>query len=711
MRHKLNKRPALTSPWKIGIFVALLLFGMSFWAGYYIINVYDVNLKWLGAGANKWSIDSELFFKEMYPLAAGVILVSVIGYILVASAVRRYKVYLDSGQDYRKMIAVAESIDDLTNPAQIAKLSDYPELQSVLRNYGDRIREISNELDTNEENMRSVDLEMEVESLLRGENIQEALIESKWWGPLFKKIQKQVNGGRRVIKMLKEQNELDRHKFSGAVLAQGKVLEGIGAAGRGIKAMEKAADDLNGFAGKLVDADSASCAADTGGPQADLLKTMVCEMENSLHKLEDSGRVLHQFSEDNNGLALNIALMAARGEISDQDLARVAEKVRGTAESFKRLSGTITSIAQSLLGNFFQLKQNLGGGESGSAGQEFLVAITGLSGEIREKTSLLQLGVSGVEDEVMDVYRLLQGGLKRVAAGKEMGAEDSDEGDPAGEDLDVEGMVSAPEAENDDEMDDSSDLVIEHGKVWKPYGENGLDETIGDPADEGSEDLDFGLKQSGTNMSLESVERPEAEPRDSDPEKWPPEQEAVPGREEAAYELGSALDQIVGPSSPGPSRGAVLPETEEKHSGEVRAQQQPESEAASEQPPAVSGSSSEGASGPPTSATEGDFSRAENETSDPLMEMPGHKWLKIDVEKSVGESERGPVEVEVESADTVAPGRLGEDPEPAARSAVNGESLGTPPAETESESSGQEPVYDLFELGAVEYVEETSLQK
>ena len=139
----MEKKPVLTSPWKIAAFVSLLLVLVSLWVGCYLASCYNVDLKWLKTGATGWGIDSDLFFRQMYPLAAGVILISLFSYFLIVSAVRRYKFYLDSGQDYRKMISLAESIDDLTNPAQIARLSSYPELQGVLRNYGDQIREIS----------------------------------------------------------------------------------------------------------------------------------------------------------------------------------------------------------------------------------------------------------------------------------------------------------------------------------------------------------------------------------------------------------------------------------------------------------------------------------------------------------------------------------------------------------------------------------------
>jgi len=47
------------------------------------------------------------------------------------------------------------------------------------------------------------------------------------------------------------------------------------------------------------------------------------ELKNSLLQLEEGSRILHGFSEENNGLALNIALMAAKGNIDEHELADV----------------------------------------------------------------------------------------------------------------------------------------------------------------------------------------------------------------------------------------------------------------------------------------------------------------------------------------------------------------------------------------------------
>ncbi len=71
------------------------------------------------------------------------------------------------------------------------------------------------------------------------------------------------------------------------------------------------------------------------------------------------------------------------------------------------------------------------------------------------------------------------------------------------------------------------------------------------------------------------------------------------------------------------------------------------------------------------------------------MEMPGHRWLKIDVEKNEPDDDRA-VDVKVESpAPNEAPRRAAE-----------------PEDGTESD-----PIHDLVALGAVEYVEEVEAER
>ncbi|MEE8590245.1 MAG: hypothetical protein V3T35_02885, partial [Spirochaetia bacterium] len=91
MKEKSIKSPVLTSPWKIGVLVALLLLVVGVGAGYYVVETYNIELQWLSGGLGEWEIDSFGFFREVFPLIAGLIIMSIISYFAISSAVRRYR--------------------------------------------------------------------------------------------------------------------------------------------------------------------------------------------------------------------------------------------------------------------------------------------------------------------------------------------------------------------------------------------------------------------------------------------------------------------------------------------------------------------------------------------------------------------------------------------------------------------------------------------
>ena len=207
---------------------------MSAGVACYLMTFYHVRLAWLKTGSGGWGIDSAVFFKEAYPLLAGVVLISLISYFIVASAVRRYKFYLDSGQDYRSMISLAESIDDLTNPAQIARLSSYPELQSVLRSYGDQIREISKDLAQQDRSTNYDELLPEIESLLRGESVEMDATSKGARSAILENVRDHVEAHRAQIEELVKRVESERRSCARAALAYGRVMEAISGAGEGL---------------------------------------------------------------------------------------------------------------------------------------------------------------------------------------------------------------------------------------------------------------------------------------------------------------------------------------------------------------------------------------------------------------------------------------------------------------------------------------------
>jgi len=640
---KSQKKLVLTSPWKIGMLVALLLLVISFGVGVYLVSVYRINLKWLDVGSEQWNFDSFLFFKEMYPLAAGVIIISLFSYFVIASAVRRYKFYLDSGQDYRRMISLAKSIDDLTNPAQIARLSDYTELQDILRNYGDQIREISEELNCKEEEQRSIDLEMEIESLLQGESIQETLVEGKWWAPIFEKLENYVGRNRQLIASIKEESERTRGILGNAALSQGKVIEDVRTASGELLEIIQVLGELNRIATE-PDVPDGEARSGSSENQRNVLKALVKEMDNSLHKLEDGGRVLHEFSEENNGLALNIALMAAKGDVGEHDMAQVAEKVRSTAERFKRLSGTVTSIAQGLLGNCYAMKEKLETGETVSeTGQtQTIVAVTEIASKVGERSKMIQHRLNDLTNELDDVHELIQRGMSKLTATisfdkelKKANASVKETGTEEEISLDSAPGMEPPSGE-------SSDLELEQSREWQG-GEPGIGDDLVSfekPASDG-----FSLDDMSGNVEPVSEDYIAAEGMESSEEV-----KGVKGATDSEeYESGFSVDEQL-----------------ERTSADTK--------------------------------------------EEGWMEMPGHRWIKIDVDKSDAGVDKGPVEVEVREA-SPGEGESAGEPEPSTGDERSRESEEATDAAGKGREEDTEPIYDLFELGAVEYSGQTEVER
>lgn len=607
-----DKKPVLTSPWKIGVFVSLLLVFMSMGVACYLVSFYHVSLAWIKTGSGGWGIDSFLFFREAFPLAAGVVLISLVAYFLITSAVRRYKFYLDSGQDYRTIISLAQSVDDLTNPAQIARLSSYPELQAVLRNYGDQIREISRDLAQQEHSASYDELRSEIENLLRGEGVAEEAAGGGECDSILEKVRSRFESRRAQIQELENRIESERRSYGRAALTYGRVMEAIGGAGEGLLAITTSVGELASVAERLAKDPVAAAGGAAGSPEK-ALRAIVSDMESSVRKLEDGGHALHEFSEENNGIAINLALMAARGHINEHDLATFAERVRSTAERFHKLSGTVSSIAQGLLGTCYALKEKIG--ETASAPAQVVDpgasrSIVEIARRIEENGAVLQKRICDLASELHDVYELLQ---RDLAGAGSQGATDKSQSLRGGADIGAAPAVHAEE---------SSAFVIDHGKTWD-----------GMPA--GEPEIETAARVEETMTP--GAPRPVEAPRDGD---------------KSDFSDMSSLRELDAPGA-----------AEMEH---VSAEETPRN-------------------------------------SESWMEMPGHRWLKIDVEKAEVEEETGKIEVRVEPAATetppAAPAPMQERDEAVFESAEE-PPLGAAPRED------NEPVHDLFDLGAVEYVEE-----
>ena len=655
-KRKRDKRPVLTSPWKIGTLVALMLVATSFGVGYYMVRVYDIDLYWLSSDVSRWVVDSYQFFREIYPAAAGVVLLSLFTYFVIASAVRRYKYYLNSGQDYRKMISLAKSIDDLTNPAQIARLSEYPRLQKVLRNYGDQIREISEDIESREVEMSTVDLEVEIDSILEGNGLNETIAEGKWWVSIAKKVQCWADENAGGTTELREQAEAARQTAGRVSLSCGKIVETAAGASEDMLDIVRSAGELN-LAVEGLGSNGSGTVADAGSPS-----DAIAAVETAAAALEEKSSVIHDLSEEGNGLALNIALMAARGEATEKDLALLAEKVRATAERFGKLGRELEGLVRTVASSSRNAKSAAGGSVAvgSSTSPEAERRIIEISTKIESRSRALQQKITALGSDVEEINKELQS--------------DSDGSDRI---RTTDGSIvnfgaGAEEPADESGGIDDSDLVIDHGKVWEEAesdtsapSDDVTEEEVTDDSDEDISGFQEAMSAMLSDADQSQVEEVPAEESSSDEAEILEETSEETEEQVEAEEAPDVVDELFA--------GDPIAEAEQTAS--------PQQETVAEAEQTAS----------PQQETVAEADQSAGESWDNMQEQTDD-WVKVEVEpvvESAPDDEISAIEPEV-VPESEAPASVG--------------SMDNSMPETD-----EEPVHDLFELGAVECVEETEV--
>ena len=655
-KRKRDKRPVLTSPWKIGTMVALMLVATSFGVGYYMVRVYDIDLYWLSSDVSRWVVDSYQFFREIYPAAAGVVLLSLFTYFVIASAVRRYKYYLNSGQDYRKMISLAKSIDDLTNPAQIARLSEYPRLQKVLRNYGDQIREISEDIESREVEMSTVDLEVEIDSILEGHGLNETIAEGKWWVSIAKKVQCWADENAGGTTELREQAEAARQTAGRVSLSCGKIVETAAGASEDMLDIVRSAGELN-LAVEGLGSNGSGTVADAGSPS-----DAIAAVETAAAALEEKSSVIHDLSEEGNGLALNIALMAARGEATEKDLALLAEKVRATAERFGKLGRELEGLVRTVASSSRNAKSAAGGSVAvgSSTSPEAERRIIEISTKIESRSRALQQKITALGSDVEEINKELQS--------------DSDGSDRI---RTTDGSIvnfgaGAEEPADESGGIDDSDLVIDHGKVWEEAesdtsapSDDVTEEEVTDDSDEDISGFQEAMSAMLSDADQSQVEEVPAEESSSDEAEILEETSEETEEQVEAEEAPDVVDELFA--------GDPIAEAEQTAS--------PQQETVAEAEQTAS----------PQQETVAEADQSAGESWDNMQEQTDD-WVKVEVEpvvESAPDDEISAIEPEV-VPESEAPASVG--------------SMDNSMPETD-----EEPVHDLFELGAVECVEETEV--
>ncbi|TFG88422.1 MAG: hypothetical protein E4H16_05095 [Candidatus Atribacteria bacterium] len=554
------------------------------------------------------------------------------------------------------MIALADSIDDLTNPAQIAKLSDYPALQNILRNYGDQIKEISSEIAGMGEEERSVDLEMEIDAILSGNEIQETIIEGRWWANLVLKVKEFVARSNDELESLEKQVEENRRANGQTSLSIGKIMEYANGSNNDILQIVRDLGGLNSAANQIANSGSSTVGGNnqkTGGN----LPADSSEIDKALERIAENSKVLNSFSEENNGLALSIALMAARGDASEQSLARFAEKLRETAERFNRLSGE-SADAVKILKNNLDSNHNSRGSFADAAPDMDSISrsISKISENIETRSHSLQEMIVNLGNELESLDKRLHQTV---------------EDKKSDESYQEEASIS----EEREAFADDSELVIDHGKIWE-----------GDQEDEEVETQENFEKAYLNDTGLQT-------------------EEPVPGEEI------SFVDNSVDPE--GSSGGVERFKTDSVSEDFLDMSQESMNADSCAGDRALDDEADNEIYDIPEEA-EVKSSPGPHEGGD-WMEMPGNNWMKINGEIDSDEDEpvtresdvsREPVDMKETYLDdsTDSLGRVTD-----AILAASGQSFTDQDEDVSTSVSDQvdneEPVYDLFELGAVEYLE------
>jgi hypothetical protein len=137
-----RKKPSLTSPWKVGFLVALLLVVTALGVSYFITGTFGISWHWIQVGGLSpmtWKFHLGAFLEEMVPLLLLTSLLAFGAYVLVAGAVRRYKAYVDSGVEYKQLLKSIKSIEDLESEDIGDRLKGHPELREFLLNVKHRV--------------------------------------------------------------------------------------------------------------------------------------------------------------------------------------------------------------------------------------------------------------------------------------------------------------------------------------------------------------------------------------------------------------------------------------------------------------------------------------------------------------------------------------------------------------------------------------------
>lgn len=366
-----NKRPALTSPSKIGFLVSLFLVTVSVGVGFAITRTFGVTWSWIQFGDGLWALDSWVFdrtafFNEVLPLVVFVPVMSLLAYLLVTGAVRKYKASPDSGGDYKRLVRALKKIDDLRED-RISSLGDFPELRDVLLKIRNRISEREKSLEEKDASLGSRGPEVSIADQVKAET--GVLIGAISRGPAdgfsgelalalpeLKQIENAIRehllgakaGAPSVSASdLGEQMTNLREEITESSKALRQMVSELSAE---MAATQNGAREIEFLLGQVKHAIGSEATGGAAGAQAGLSGATAL-----VERLGQASRALEALGEETKSVAINTALQAGGndGDVSGavklaDDVRELATKFNGVAAQYQQLGQLLKTAAESL---------------------------------------------------------------------------------------------------------------------------------------------------------------------------------------------------------------------------------------------------------------------------------------------------------------------------------------------------------------------------
>jgi hypothetical protein len=366
-----NKRPALTSPWKIGFLVSLFLVTVSIGVGFVITRTFGFTWTWIQFGDGSWALDSwafdrNAFLNEMLPLIVLVPVMSLLAYLLITGAVRKYKAYLDSGLDYKHLVQSIQKIDDLQDD-RIKALGGYPELRDFLFKIKNGISEQEKSLQEKETALNSrgqkisssdeikAETGVLVGAINRGpvdgfsEELALALPELKQIENAIRQHLLGVQTGAPSMSApdLGEQMANLREELAESSEALKQMMTEIS---EEMVATQNGAREIEFLLGQVKNTIRSEAAGTATGAQVETANAAAL-----VERLDQTSEALAALGEETKSVAINTALQAggADGEVSElvklaDDVRELATKFNGVAAQYQEVGLQLRSAAQSL---------------------------------------------------------------------------------------------------------------------------------------------------------------------------------------------------------------------------------------------------------------------------------------------------------------------------------------------------------------------------